>query len=83
MNREIIKRIEGADREAHAKGLKGDAHSQFIMDKLNEHVGELANKLAINDPEKFGASVPGAEIKDAMKNMVNKLMRKQIEQNER
>ncbi len=73
MNREIVNRIETADKEASSKGITGDAHSQFVMDKLHEHVEELASKLATNDPANFGASAPGAAVKDAMKSMVNKL----------
>ena len=72
MNREIINRIDAADKEAHSRGLTGDTHSQFIMDKLHEHIGELTDKLAANDPDKFGASAPGA----AMKSMFNKLSEK-------
>lgn len=73
MNRELVNRIDTADKDASSKGLTGDAHSQFVMDKLHEHVGELTSKLVANNPDKFGASAPGAVVKDAMRNMVNKL----------
>jgi len=69
MNREIVSKIEMADQEARAKGLKGDAHSEYVANKLHDHVGELANKLKDYDPEKFGASAPGA----AVKNMYDKI----------
>ncbi len=63
MNRSLVDNIDKADSEATRKGLKGDAHSQYVTDKMYNHVEELTNKLKENHPGKFGASTgPNAAI---------------------
>ncbi len=69
MNRELIDRTDQADREARTKGLKGEEHSQYVANKLHDHVDEIITKLKENNPDKFGASAPGT----AIKNMYNKI----------
>jgi hypothetical protein len=62
MNRELIERTDQADQEARVNGLSGDIHSQYVTNKLYEHVNEIIVRLKENNPDKFGASAPAAAV---------------------
>jgi hypothetical protein len=69
LNRDMAVTIDKADKEASANHLTGDKHSQYVMDKLHDHVDDLTRKVMENNPDKFGASAPGA----AMDKMIKKI----------